>query len=188
MNEKQARFVREFLIDLCATQAAVRAGYSRKTATEIGYELLRKPDIQLAINEAKAERAARLQVDQDAVVRRLAAVAFADLGDFASWDAEGNLTVTASEDLDPEKRQAIRDVAVTTTSRHGRDETVVTVKTALRLHDSLRALEMLGRHLGMFMDRSKVEIDGALGLGQLFEEVRRKARESELSSEVEPRG
>jgi hypothetical protein len=65
---------------------------------------------------------------------------------------------------------------------------VVTVKTALRLHDSLRALEMLGRHLGMFMDRSKVEIDGALGLGQLFEEVRRKARESELSSEVEPRG
>ena len=47
---------------------------------------------------------------------------------------------------------------------------------------------MLGRHLGMFMDRSKVEIDGALGLGQLFEEVRRKARESELSSEVEPRG
>jgi phage terminase small subunit len=189
MNAKQERFIQEFLLDLNATQAAVRAGYSRKTAAEQAFALLRKPQIRKAIDEATDERAARTQADQDAVIRRLVAVAFADLGDFSQWDAEGNLTITPFEELDPEKRQAIKDVTTSVTTRQGRSgEIVVSAKTTLRLHDSLKALEMLCRHLGMFMDRSKVEIDGALGLGQLFEEVRKKARESGLSSEVEPRG
>jgi phage terminase small subunit len=139
MNAKQERFIQEFLLDLNATQAAVRTGYSRKTAAEQAFALLRKPQIRKAIDEATDERAARTQADQDAVIRRLVAVAFADLGDFSQWDAEGNLTITPFEELDPEKRQAIKDVTTSVTTRQGRSgEIVVSAKTTLRLHDSLK--------------------------------------------------
>src|ERR1035437_9018270 len=125
MNAKQERFIQEFLLDLNATQAAVRAGYSRKTAAEQAFALLRKPQIRKAIDEATDERAARTQADQDAVIRRLVAVAFADLGDFSQWDAEGNLTITPFEELDPEKRQAIKDVTTSVTTRQGRSGEIV---------------------------------------------------------------
>lgn len=71
MNARQRRFVDEYLIDLNATQAAIRAGYSEKTARAIGAENLTKPDIVSAIDAAKAERAQRTTVTADYVVANL---------------------------------------------------------------------------------------------------------------------
>ena len=75
LTEKQQRFVDEYLIDLNATQAAIRAGYSVKTADAIGCENLTKPNIQQAIAEHMAERSRRTGVNQDRVVLELAKIA-----------------------------------------------------------------------------------------------------------------
>lgn len=71
LTAKQQAFVREYLVDLNATQAAIRAGYSERTARSVGSENLTKPDIQAAIQTAMQERAERVQVDADYVIRRL---------------------------------------------------------------------------------------------------------------------
>lgn len=71
LTPRQAAFVQEYLVDLNATQAAIRAGYSEKTAGRTGHENLKKPEIAQAIQEAQAERAERLEVTQDDVVRGL---------------------------------------------------------------------------------------------------------------------
>ena len=75
LTPKQARFVAEYLVDLNATQAAVRAGYSAKTARQAGSENLTKPAVSEAVADAQAERAARASVTADWVVQRLAAEA-----------------------------------------------------------------------------------------------------------------
>lgn len=71
LTPRQAAFVREYLIDLNATQAAIRAGYSEKTAGRTAHENLKKPEIAQAIQEAQTERAERLELTQDDVVRGL---------------------------------------------------------------------------------------------------------------------
>ncbi len=71
LTPKQTRFVQEFLIDLNATQAAIRAGYSKKTARQVASENLSKPDIQRAIEEAQQTRAERTELTQDGVVQGL---------------------------------------------------------------------------------------------------------------------
>ena len=71
LTPKQARFVEEYLLDLNATQAAIRAGYSAKTARAMGCENLTKPDIQAAVTEAQRDRAARTGITQDEVIRGL---------------------------------------------------------------------------------------------------------------------
>lgn len=70
LTAKQQRFVEEYLIDLNATQAAIRAGYSADTAAEMGYENLRKPQIAEAVTAAKRERSERTQIDADYVLRQ----------------------------------------------------------------------------------------------------------------------
>ncbi len=71
LTPKQQRFVEEYLIDLNATQAAIRAGYSKKTAYSVGHENLKKPEIQKAIQEALQGRKERVQIDADYVLKRL---------------------------------------------------------------------------------------------------------------------
>ena len=77
LTAKQQRFVDEYLIDLNATQAAIRAGYSEKTAFSIGTENLRKPLIQKAIQQRKQAREQRTEITQDRVIQELAAIGFA---------------------------------------------------------------------------------------------------------------
>jgi hypothetical protein len=81
LTPRQARFVEEYLVDLSATQAAIRAGYSKKTAGRIGSQNLAKPDIAVAIDAAKSARAERTAIDADWVLARLRAEADADLAD-----------------------------------------------------------------------------------------------------------
>ena len=78
LTDKQQRFVDEYMVDLNATQAAIRAGYSPNAAAEQGYEHLRKPHIQLAIAEARKKQQERTGITADRVLREIAAVAMAD--------------------------------------------------------------------------------------------------------------
>lgn len=158
LTEKQARFVAEYLVNLNATEAAKRAGYSEKTAYSIGFENLRKPEIQEAIQEAMAARAERTEITQDRVLQELARIAFANGTDYARIvstpvpttvvDEDGNIQqvirpvqhveLVDTECVDPEKRAAI---AAIKEGKFG-----IEVKS----YDKVRALELLGQHLGMF--------------------------------------
>ena len=148
MTKKQKRFIEEYLIDLNATQAAIRAGYSPDTAKSIGSENLTKPDIQARIAKAMAERSRRTGVNADRVVMELAKIAFVNASDVI--DAE---TATLKPDGAPDDTAAIQSVKVKTFGEDG-------LEREIKMADKLKALELLGKHLGMFKD--KVELSGSL--------------------------
>lgn len=148
MTQKQKRFIEEYLIDLNATQAAIRAGYSPDTAKSIGSENLTKPDIQTRIARAMAERSRRTGVNADRVVMELAKIAFVNAKDVIDSD-----TATVRPDALPEDTAAIQSVKVKTFGEDG-------LEREIKMADKLKALELLGKHLGMFKDR--VELSGTL--------------------------
>lgn len=112
LTAKQERFCTEYIIDLNATQAAIRAGYSVKTANRIASENLSKLDIQRKIQELQQERAERTEITQDRVLKELAGIGFAPI-----------------------------------------------TKGKIKAADKTKALELLGRHLGMFTDKLQIEGD-----------------------------
>lgn len=91
LTDKQRRFVDEYLIDLNATQAAIRAGYSEKTAKEIAAENLTKPNVAQAVAERIKDREQRLEITQDKVLRDLEAIKTHAMQ--TSVDAHGNVTM-----------------------------------------------------------------------------------------------
>ncbi len=150
MTDKQKKFVEEYLIDLNATQAAIRAGYSPTTAGSIGQENLTKPEISKAISKALAERSKRTGVTQDRVVRELAKIAFLDMTQVV--DDHGRIR----DDATPEDRACIESIKYKSSSGDQGESVEREVKVASKL----KALELLGKHLGMYSD--KLNIEGAV--------------------------
>ena len=133
LTPKEQRFVKEYAIDLNGTQAAIRAGYSPKTARSIASETLQRPAVKAATQKALRANEPRLQM--------LTAMAFADPRDAIKWDPELGLVVTP----DPNIIQSVRRVT-RTDPKTGRTRRIVSVKFVNRL----RALRELGRRLGYF--------------------------------------
>lgn len=152
LTDKQKLFIQEYLIDLNATQAAIRAGYSIDTAGSIGHEILKKPEIQIAIQEAFDKRSKRTEITQDMVLAELARCGFSNMANYAKWNPDG-VTLVSSEDLTEDAARCVAEVSQTVTAEGG------TVK--FKLHDKISALEKVGRHLGMFKD--KFELTGKDG-------------------------
>ncbi len=150
LNKKQKQFCDEYLIDLNATQAAIRAGYSSKTANEQGARLLANVSIQNEISKALAERSRRTGVNAERVVRELAKIAFVNPADVIDFN-EAKVKKEASRD----DTATISSVKVKTISTEDEDITEREIKT----YDKIRALELLGKHLGMFTDKFKVDGD-----------------------------
>lgn len=148
MTAKQERFVQEYLIDLNATQAAIRAGYSPKTAQEQGARLLSKVMVQTAISKAQAERSRRTGINQDRIIRELAKLAFLNPVDVIDMDE-----ATVKGEAHRDDTACIASVKVKNIPTEDGAITEREVKT----YDKLKALELLGRHLGMFNDKVKVE-------------------------------
>ncbi len=147
LTEKQQRFVDEYLIDLNATQAAIRTGYSVKTANEQGARLLANVSIQQKIAEKMAERSKRTGVNQDRVVLELAKIAFVNAADVIDPES-----ATIKEGATNDDTAAIQSVKV----KKGKGEGV---EREIRLNDKLKALELLGKHLGMWNDKTDVNIN-----------------------------
>lgn len=135
LTDKQAAFVREYLVDLNATQAAIRAGYSERTASRIGPQLLGKTCVREAIEKAQAKRARRVEVTQDYVLSNLVDVV--------------ERTMQRAPVLDRKGEQV--------TDEDGRAVWTFDAKGANR------ALELLGKHLGIFADRVRAEVSGPDG-------------------------
>lgn len=163
MNERQAAFVREYLVDLNATQASIRAGYSKKTAASIGQENLRKPEIAAAIEKAMAKRAERTEITADRVLAEFAKLGFADVRRI--FNAGGQLLDPTM--MDDETAAAVQSVEVIVRRTPGEEKHVEHVHK-IKLADKIGALTQIGRHLGMFTD--KVEHSGKVSLETLLTE------------------
>lgn len=161
LNARQQRFVDEYLIDLNATAAAKRAGYSERTARSVGAENLTKPDIVAAVEQAKAARAERTQVDADWLLRRLAEEATADMADL--YDAKGSLKPIADWPM-IWRQGLVAGVEIVTEKATGEDATEVSSVRKVKLTDRGRRLEMIGRHIDVQAFRDRVEFSGKVNV------------------------
>ena len=153
-------FVQEYLVDLNATQAAIRAGYSPQSASKIASQLLDNTRVADAIAQAMADRVMRTHVTQDQVVRELARIGFSDMRRFARWDADG-VTMIASDELSDEDAPAIAEVSehatIKTIVRGDEEkrieERVLNRTLRFKLHSKTDALAKLAEHLGMVPEK-----------------------------------
>lgn len=159
LTQKQRRFVQEYLVDLNATQAAIRAGYSERTAHVQGPRLLGNVRVQVAIQEALKQREKRTEITQDRVLTELAKIGFADMRDYLEYKTEKTV-VAYGDDGEPiiDYRQIIDvidsknvDTSVIQEVSISKDGTF-----KFKLYDKQKALNDIGRHLGMFVDKTEV--------------------------------
>ena len=167
LTAKQLLFVDEYLVDLNATRAAVRAGYTPKSAAKHSYRLLAKPRINAAVAARMAERARRVQMSQDRVLREVASLAFSDLR--RAFAADGALLPVQA--WPEELAAAVASVKVREVK--GDDGVVVAEVKEIRFWDKGRALDLAARHLGMLRDRLEVSTPVA----ELIREARARMRQ-----------
>lgn len=139
LTDKQETFIREYLVDLNATQAAIRAGYSEKTAGSTGHENLKKPEIASRITELQNKRADQVELDANWVLTNLKNV------------VERSLQQEAVMKFDYEERKLMK------TGEYQFDS-----------QGANRALELIGKHLGMFRD--KLDITGSMNV-QIVDDI-----------------
>lgn len=158
LTAKQHLFVEEYLKDLNATRAAIRAGYSAKTAYSKGHSMTKTLSVQIC--EAQAERSKRTKITQDKVLKELAKIGFSNMLDYVSITNGGDPVPDFSK-LTRDQAAAISEITVEEYTE-GRGEDAENVKrTKFKLSDKRAALVDIGRHLGMFKD--KLELTGADG-------------------------
>jgi len=169
LTAKQQRFVLEFLLDLNATQAAIRAGYSRESADKQGPRLVAHPAIKAAIDAAKIERSARTEIDAERVLKEIAAMAFYDPADLigTARELEAGAEYQTGEGVVEinGKRYAVSGI-VSPAHIAGLPENVRRAivgwgwdrnqNFTLKLADKSKALDQLARHLSLYNDRLEV--------------------------------
>lgn len=160
LNPKQERFVAEYLIDLNATQAAIRAGYSAKTASSQGERLLRHVEVQALLGERQKKLAAKFELTQERVVAELVKIGFSDIRKIINW--RSNVTAMIEDEDTGEQRMAVTNEVVLIGSHEIDDDTAAAISEIsqtdkgglkVKLHDKKGALIDLGKHLGMFKDQ-----------------------------------
>jgi len=149
LNQRQEMFCREYIKDLNGTQAAIRAGYSPRTADRMAYELLKKPEIQAFVLQSKAERVEEVKVDANYVLKRLIEIDEMDVadilddgGDFLpirSWPKVWRTTLSGL------------DIAIINS---GDTETIL---KKIKWPDKVKNLELLGKHIGVGAFTEKVD-------------------------------
>ncbi|WP_346395958.1 terminase small subunit [Pseudomonas syringae] len=168
LTAKQQRFVDEYLIDLNATQAAIRAGYSQKTARQIGNRMLTNVDIQAATSKRMVERSNRVEITQDMVLKELAKIGFSDIRKVVRW-GETQVRMVDGDDDGPEDMVPYHGLALIDSSEiddsiAGAIAEVSQSRDGLKvkLHDKKGALVDIGRHLGMFSPPGHADLDAEL--------------------------
>lgn len=151
LNPKQQQFVAEYLVDLNATQAAIRAGYSPKTAGVQGFDLLKKPEIAAAIERLRNEHAKNTGLTVERVLTEAMRLAFFDIRKLT--DADGN--PLPINQLDDDTAAAIQGLELATERMRGDEEGAETVVRKYKVADKNSALERLFKHLGLFEKDNK---------------------------------
>ncbi|HET7584652.1 MAG TPA: terminase small subunit [Gemmatimonadaceae bacterium] len=154
LSPKREAFCREYVIDLNATQAAIRAGYAAKSAAVTGCRLLRDANVRARINELMDVRNERTGITAEQVIEELASVGLtSNLADYIEQEPDGAIRVRDLSALPAEKQRALRSIRMRTTRRIQSDGgEVVTTTTEISLWDRLAALKLLGEHYRLFVD------------------------------------
>lgn len=173
MTPKQEAFVREYLIDLNATQAAIRAGYSERTAEKIGSENLKKPELASAISAAQAERAQRTEINADWVLRTLAEEKAADLADL--YDDAGVLKPVRDWPMAFRRGLVAGIETVEERTGVGEDASISLVRK-VKLVDRMKHLELIGKHIGVQAFKERLEVEDVTDRAELM----RRKREQRL--------
>lgn len=151
LTPKQIRFCEEYLIDLNGTQAAIRAGYSKKTANEQSARMLANVSIQEYVQELKTKRSERTEITQDMVLKEYARIAFLDPRKL--FDENDNLIPLTK--LDEDTARAIAGIDHTTV--YDKKTKLEETTKKIKLTDKKGALDSVARHLGMFNDKLTIE-------------------------------
>ena len=155
ITPKQLRFVDEYMIDFNATQAAIRAGYSEKTAYSQGQRLLKNVEVQAEIAKRSEKHAAKLDITAERILAAIAAVAFGDIR--GMFDENGQLL--RPHDWDDQTAASVAGFDVVTVNLgEGAVEYVAKIKRA----DNLRGLDMLARHQALYNDKLDVTVTDGL--------------------------
>lgn len=157
LTPKQARFVAEYLVDLNATQAAIRAGYAAGSAGRNADALMKNHEIQKAVSEGKAAQLEAIGVNAHRVLSELASLGFSDVGELFSDDGK----LKPLKEIRREMRAAIASVKVTKKNLVAGDGVLDDV-VEVRLWEKTRALESLAKHLGLLTEKLKVDGDFVL--------------------------
>lgn len=154
LSPMQLKFVEQYLIDLNATQAAIRAGYSAKTAEQIGYQLLQKPSVAQKISSLMAERSERTKIDADWVLRRLADQADADMSDLYT---DGGTLKPVKDWPEVWRKGLVAGVEVIEEYERSEDggRELVGHTKKVKLFDRMKNLELIGKHVfvGAFAEK-----------------------------------
>lgn len=177
LTRRQQCFVDEYLIDLNATRAAMRAGYSEKTAEQLGYQLLQKASVAHAIQESMDKRSQRTKITADKVLSELAKIGFSDIRKAVRWHSQATIAaIDSDEDMEAladegALRFAVANQVELISSVEIDDDTAASIAEIsqsstgalkVKLYDKRAALVDIGRHLGMFTD--KIEHSGQIGM------------------------
>ena len=173
MTAKQKRFVSEYLVDLNATQAAIRAGYSKRTACEQASRLLANVKISEEIAKRREKLQNKLEITQERVLEELAAVGFANAASYVEILKPGIVRIKATQSLTREQRAAIIGIKET---QNG---------VEIKLADKVRALELLGKHLGVF-DNGSAATNQENNIFEIIEESTREELDTSEIPEIEP--
>lgn len=178
LNQRQELFCREYIKDLNGTQAAIRAGYSPKTADRMAYELLKKPEIQAFVLQSKAERVEEVKIDANYVLKRLIEIdemdvadILDDVGDFLpirKWPKTWRTTLSGL------------DIAIINS---GDTEAII---KKIKWPDKVKNLELLGKHIGVGAFTEKVDhtsSDGSMSPAK-YDESMYKAAQADLASKL----
>ena len=177
ITQRQQRFIEEFQVDHNATQAAIRAGYSPRSANALGPRLAQKPQIASAIKAAQDASCERVHITTDATLYELSLVAFSDIANYMV-DVQGMLTVAPGVSLDALRALAHGSVKVQ------RSPDGLSASVDIRLWNKLDALKMIGTHLGLWTPVEAPTPDTGTGLAVLLASAQEAARER-LTQRVE---
>ena len=168
LTDKQKAFILEYLVDLNATKAAIRAGYSETSARQTAHDTLNNPVVAAEVQRHMDARAERVGVNSETVLRELLKIAMTDIRKLYSesgsllppqeWPDDVAKSVSAVE---------IEDLF----DGYGEEREQIGYTKKVKLWDKTKALELLGRHLKLFTDKIEVKADESLA------ELMRKARE-----------
>jgi phage terminase small subunit len=166
LTPKQSAFCREYVVDYNGTQAAIRAGYSRRTANRIASQVLSKLDIQKEIARRESLIENKTLVSKEKIMRELSILGFSDMQDHLKIDAVGCIQAVGIDDLPVGASRAIKKVkerrvikSVQGTKDKPSEDTILENTVEYELHDKINPLINMGKELGMFRDRKEIGLD-----------------------------
>lgn len=173
LTAKQQRFVIEYLVDLNATQAAIRAGYAAKGAKDQAYQLMQRPEIASAIAQALEERSQRTKVDADYVLHRLTEIDQMDLLDIL----EDDISIKPLSKWPRVWRQSLSGFDIAELFEGvGKDRDLVGLMKKIKWPDKVRNLELLGKHVNVNAFRDQVVVDDRTSLSERMARANERKR------------